>query len=85
MRTISQRELRNDNAAVMRAVASGESFLVTRNGNPVAVVKPAGEADLHDGLPLARAARRRVAFRDWARVASATATADVLDDVRDDR
>jgi len=39
-RTIAQRELRNDNAKVMEAVAAGESFVVTRNGVPVAELRP---------------------------------------------
>lgn len=37
---IRQSELRNDNAAVMRRVAAGESFVVTVNGRPVADVIP---------------------------------------------
>lgn len=37
---IRQSELRNDNAAVMRRVAEGESFVVTVNGRPVADVVP---------------------------------------------
>lgn len=37
---IRQSELRNDNAAVMRRVAKGESFVVTVNGRPVADVVP---------------------------------------------
>lgn len=37
---IQQSELRNDNAAVMRRVAEGESFVVTVNGRPVADVVP---------------------------------------------
>lgn len=37
---IQQSELRNDNAAVMRRVARGESFVVTVNGRPVADVVP---------------------------------------------
>ncbi|HVX45514.1 MAG TPA: type II toxin-antitoxin system prevent-host-death family antitoxin, partial [Mycobacteriales bacterium] len=37
---IRQSELRNDNAAVMRRVAAGESFVVTVNGRPVADVVP---------------------------------------------
>lgn len=37
---IRQSELRNDNAAVMRRVAGGESFVVTVNGRPVADVVP---------------------------------------------
>jgi antitoxin (DNA-binding transcriptional repressor) of toxin-antitoxin stability system len=34
-RTITQRELRNDNAAIMRALKSGDTFIITRNGVPV--------------------------------------------------
>lgn len=37
---IQQSELRNDNAAIMRRVAEGESFVVTVNGRPVADVVP---------------------------------------------
>jgi len=37
---IRQSELRNDNAAVMRRVAQGESFVVTVNGRAVADVVP---------------------------------------------
>lgn len=39
-RTIPQRELRNANAKVIAAVAAGESFVVTRNGVPVAELRP---------------------------------------------
>ena len=39
-RTIAQRELRNDNARVIDEVASGQTFLVTRNGVPVAELRP---------------------------------------------
>lgn len=37
---IAQRELRNDNAKVIAAVAAGSSFIVTRNGEPVAELRP---------------------------------------------
>jgi prevent-host-death family protein len=37
---ISQRELRNDNAEVIRKVMEGQSFVVTRNGKPVADLIP---------------------------------------------
>ncbi|MDZ5085248.1 MULTISPECIES: type II toxin-antitoxin system Phd/YefM family antitoxin [Mycobacteriaceae] len=40
VRFISQRELRNQNAKVMDAVAGGETFIVTRNGEPVAEIRP---------------------------------------------
>lgn len=39
-RTIPQRELRNDNAKVIEAVAAGETFVVTRNGEPIAEIRP---------------------------------------------
>lgn len=40
VRSIPQRELRNDNAKVIEAVVAGETFLVTRNGEPVAELRP---------------------------------------------
>lgn len=39
-KTIAQRELRNDNAKVIEAVAAGETFVITRNGEPVAELRP---------------------------------------------
>jgi prevent-host-death family protein len=39
-RVITQRELRNGSAAVMDAVEKGETIIVTRNGNPVAELRP---------------------------------------------
>ena len=41
-RTISQRELRNDSAAVLREVEGGRTLVVTRNGSPVAELRPLG-------------------------------------------
>lgn len=40
MRTITQRELRNESAAILREVQAGQSVIVTRNGTPVAELKP---------------------------------------------
>jgi len=39
-RKIAQSELRNENAKVMDAVTAGETFVVTRNGEPVAELRP---------------------------------------------
>ena len=39
-KTIAQRELRNENAKVIDEVVAGESFVVTRNGIPVAELRP---------------------------------------------
>ncbi|MDN5932165.1 MAG: type II toxin-antitoxin system prevent-host-death family antitoxin [Pseudonocardia sp.] len=38
--TIAQRQLRNDSGEIMRRVEAGESFVVTRNGRPVADLTP---------------------------------------------
>jgi antitoxin (DNA-binding transcriptional repressor) of toxin-antitoxin stability system len=37
---ITQRELRNDTPAIMRAIEDGESFVLTRNGTPIADLVP---------------------------------------------
>ncbi|MCP9486144.1 MAG: type II toxin-antitoxin system prevent-host-death family antitoxin [Gaiellaceae bacterium MAG52_C11] len=39
-RSITQRELRNQSGAIMRALDAGESFVVTRNGVPVGELTP---------------------------------------------
>lgn len=39
-RVIAQRELRNQNAQILAAVEAGASFVVTRNGAPVAELRP---------------------------------------------
>lgn len=38
--TITQRELRNDSGEIMRRLDHGETFVVTRNGTPVAELTP---------------------------------------------
>jgi|KBSSwiStaDraftv2_1062776.scaffolds.fasta_scaffold10113_7 prevent-host-death family protein len=39
-REITQRELRDDSAGILRAVERGEAFVVTRNGSPIAELVP---------------------------------------------
>jgi prevent-host-death family protein len=39
-RSITQRELRNDSAKVLREVQAGHRLVVTRNGVPVAELRP---------------------------------------------
>lgn len=56
--TIPQRELRNDNARIMDAVAAGESFIITRNGHPVAELRPVAD---HRRALVPRAAVRALA------------------------
>lgn len=40
MRTITQRQLRNDSGAILRQVQAGEHLTITRNGTPVAELRP---------------------------------------------
>ena len=42
-KTIPQRELRNNIAAILRAAEAGETFTVTVRGRPVARVVPPGD------------------------------------------
>lgn len=39
-RQISQRELRNDSSAVLREVQAGHTLVITRNGQPIAEIRP---------------------------------------------
>lgn len=73
-RTVSQRELRNDAAAVLRDVQGGETLIVTRNGTPVAELRPvpprrfvprAVIADAARSAPRVDAARFRSDIDEW--------------------
>jgi len=56
--TISQRELRNDSGAVLRAVQAGQTLIVTRNGVPVAELRPIRPRRLVPRAVIAEAAAR---------------------------
>lgn len=45
MTEISQRQLRNDNAEIMRRLEHGESFTVTRHGRRVGELRSVAEGD----------------------------------------
>jgi len=82
VKTISQRELRNDNAEVIRGVEQGETYTVTRHGVPVARLVPfTGEPDLRCDRPAKKAATG-LALK---RVRTQQKTADLLTDLRGDR
>jgi prevent-host-death family protein len=40
IRTITQRELRNESGAVLREVEGGRTIIVSRNGTPVGELRP---------------------------------------------
>jgi prevent-host-death family protein len=82
MKIIGQRELRNDNAAVMRDVERGETYTVTRRGVPVAFLLPISE---DSDLRCIRPAKRRPLYSEADRVAIKSSTSAILDDLRGDR
>ncbi|MBA2558561.1 MAG: type II toxin-antitoxin system prevent-host-death family antitoxin [Propionibacteriales bacterium] len=82
MRTISQRELRNDNATVMSGVESGESYTVTRRGVPVARLVPITDAS---DLRCDRPARKRAIYSGASRVTLNTPSAQILNELRGER
>ena len=57
VRTITQRQLRNDSAAILREVQAGESLIVTRNGTPVAELRPVSPRRFVPRAAIAQAAR----------------------------
>jgi len=82
MRSINQRELRNNSGEVMRNVREGESFVVTVRGVPVATLAPITPGA---GPEIARPASRPLDARSIERVQIREATATLLDDLRGDR
>ena len=82
VKTISQRDLRNDNAEIMRGVEDGETYTVTRRGVPVARIEPLrGES----GLRCDRPARTRPTFSSMVRVRVATSAEEALTELRGER
>jgi prevent-host-death family protein len=57
-RTITQRELRNDSASVLRDVQGGQTITVTRNGTPIAELRPIPPRRFVPRAAIAEAARR---------------------------
>jgi prevent-host-death family protein len=57
-RIISQRELRNQSAAVLREVEAGHTVIVSRNGTPVAELRPFQPRRFVQRATLAESARR---------------------------
>jgi prevent-host-death family protein len=69
METITQRQFRNQSAAVMDAVESGETYVITRNGVEIAELRPRSRGrrpsaeeltERHRRLPRVDAARMRL-------------------------
>lgn len=82
MKRISQRQLRNENAAIMSAVEAGEVYTVTRRGIPVARLGP---VNVESDLRCVRPATSRPVFARLPRVASEVSTEEILADLRGER
>lgn len=82
-RRISQRELRNNSAQIMRDLEAGESFILTNNGREVGRVVPITEPALQPAVP--RHPRFRERLDEIVPVTSPLTIQEVLDDLRDDR
>lgn len=87
MRTIPQRELRNDSGRILAEVAAGATIEVTSNGVVMALLVPprvsAVERGRRDGTM--RPARRRIRASAIPRVAATEPLSDALDDLRGER
>jgi prevent-host-death family protein len=57
-RSITQRELRNDSGAALRDVQAGQTIIVTRNGVPVAELRPVPPRRFVPRAVIADSARR---------------------------
>lgn len=81
MKTISQRELRNDSGEIMRGLAHGESYRVTSRGVQVGVLLPATRSAV-DELTL-REGTQEMSFPEGVRTTERTE--DVLNELRGTR
>jgi len=71
MKTITQREFRNNSAAVMDAVEAGETYHITRNGVEVAELRPVRRKRKYTAEELVERHRRlpRVDYEEMRREA----------------
>jgi len=83
MKMISQRELRDANAAVMDEVERGESYIVTRRGLPIARIVPLAAHDTE--LRCVKPAKARFTPGGVRRVTAILRTNEVLEDLRGER
>lgn len=82
MSSVSQRDLRNDNAELIRRVEQGETFTITRYGVPVARLVPV-RAD--DGPLPFRPATEPYTFADIDRYTAEISTEEIIDELRGER
>ncbi|SIM32427.1 Antitoxin of toxin-antitoxin stability system [Mycobacteroides abscessus subsp. abscessus] len=83
--SLSQRELRNESARVLREVAEGRSFVITNRSTPVARLVPVDVEEPR--LRVSRPARRRGGWTlpDRTQGGSGRSVEEILDELREDR
>lgn len=88
MRTVTHREMRNNSAEILRAVAEGEDILVTNNGEPAALITQPHLSPLE---LLKATGQVRLPTKDLSSLRELTpkkataTTKEILDDLRSDR
>jgi prevent-host-death family protein len=88
MESITHREMRNNSGEILRRVEAGESFQVTNNGRPVAVISPAGRSVLEELIAQGRARPATMPIAEAlakikpAKLPDGLTSKDIIDDVR---
>lgn len=88
MRTVTHREMRNNSAEILRAVAAGEDILVTNNGEPAALITRPNVSpwELLKATGQVRPATKSLASLKTLKPKKASVTTkEILDDLRGDR
>ena len=85
VRTVTHREMRNNSAEILRAVASGETVQVTNNGRVAAVITPPNLSVLDQLVADGQARPARRPMSDLAKTKprkTRVSSAELLADVR---
>ena len=83
MRSISQRELRNQSAEILRGLLRGESYRLTNRGKPVGAVVPLSATPYEELL--LRPGTQDMSFDSRPAITRDENVSDVLNDLRGER
>ena len=85
MRTVTHREMRNNSAEILRAVAAGETIQVTNNGKVAAIISPPNESVLDRLIAEGKARPPLKPMSELSKIKpkkTKLTTKEILDDVR---
>ena len=85
VKTVTHREMRNSSGEILRAVAAGETFQVTNNGQVAALISPPtgdGLARLEEQGHLRPARRPATDLSSIRRRTSTPTSQEIIEDVR---